>query len=119
MPQLPLDFDAAVARRESGMQAAVDHANAVESEWSGQALGMLVAFVSQIGRAFLIEEARAWAEARGLPTPPDKRAWGAVARRACAKKRIRKAGYGAAASSNCSPKVKWEPLHYPTRTAHA
>lgn len=103
-----LDFTAALDRRDQGVERSAGHANRVESEWTGQALGMLTAFASQHGEPFLIEEARAWAEARGLPEPPDKRSWGAVARSAAAKKRIRKVGFAAAASSNASPKVQWE-----------
>lgn len=106
-PQLAIDFDAAVQARELGMARSAAHANEVESEWTGQALGLLVAFALQVGRAFLVEEARAWAEAQGLPPPPDLRAWGTVTRRAMAKKRITKVGFGPAASSNCSPKVLW------------
>lgn len=104
---IPLDFTAATAARDLGIQRAADHANAVESEWTGQALGMLLAFVADRETPFLIEEVRAYAEARGLPEPPDKRSWGAVARRAAAKKRIVKDGFGEAASSNRSPKVRW------------
>lgn len=106
-PQLAIDFDAAIARRELGMQRASDHANDAESEWTGQALALLVAFALEVNRPFLIEEARAYAEGKGLPAPPDLRAWGTVTRRAMAKKRIEKVGFGAAASSNCSPKVLW------------
>ena len=102
-----IDFTAATAARDLGVQRAADHANRVESEWTGQALGLLIAFARNVGRDFLVEEARAWAETQGLQTPPDARSWGAVARRAAAKKRIRKVGHGAAASSNCSPKVLW------------
>ena len=107
LPQLTIDFDAAVRARELGMQRASDHANEAESEWTGQALAHLVAFALEVGRPFLIEEARAYAEGKGLPAAPDARAWGTVARRAMAKKRITKVGFGAAASSNCSPKVLW------------
>lgn len=104
---MPLDFTAALDRRDQGVERAASHANRVESEWTGQALGMLIAFGQQATGDFLIEEVRAWAEARGLPEPPDKRSWGAVARSAAAKRRIEKVGFGSAASSNCSPKVKW------------
>lgn len=107
-PQISIDFDAAMEARDLGVQRAVDHANREESEWSGQALGLLIAFAKERGGAFLVEEARAYAEAHGLPHPPDARSWGAVIRRAAAKRRVRKVGFGAAASSNCSPKVKWE-----------
>lgn len=108
MNQLPIDFTAAMDRRDLGVQRAADHANRVESEWTGQAIGFLTTFAHDIGRPFLIEEARAWAESKGCPPPPDARAWGSVARRCAAKKRIEKCGYGPAASSNCSPKVLWK-----------
>lgn len=106
--QLAIDFTPAMERAEVGMQRAVDHANRVESEWSGQALGLLVAFAKQTAGPFLIEDARRWAEESGLPPPPDARSWGAVTRRAKAKGRIEKTGgAGAAASSNCSLKPLW------------
>lgn len=107
LKQPEIDFAAAMERAEVGMQRSVDHANRVESEWSGQALGLLVAFAKQHRGAFLIEEARSWAESQGLPPPPDARSWGAVTRRAKAKKRIEKAGAAAAASSNLSLKNTW------------
>ncbi|WP_202842006.1 hypothetical protein [Luteimonas saliphila] len=102
-----IDFAAAMEARDLGVQRAAEHANRVESEWTGQALGMLIAFASEQSGPFLIEEARAWAEARGLPEPPDKRSWGSVARSAASKRHIVKDGFGSAASSNCSPKVRW------------
>lgn len=106
--QLPIDFTAAMERAELGIQRSVDHANAVESEWSGQALGLLVAYAKTVGGPFLIEQARAWAETNGLPLPPDARSWGAVTRRASAKRRIEKTGGAAiAASSNGSLKPLW------------
>lgn len=105
---MAIDFTAAMDRRDVGIERAVTHANNTESEWSGQALGLLAAFAVEVGRPFLIEEVRPWAEAKGLPPPPDGRAWGAVTRRAAAKKRIQKVGAAAAASSNCSLKVLWQ-----------
>lgn len=68
--------------RDEGMTRAVDHANREELEWSGQARGYLRMYADSHGGAFLIEDARAWAEEKGLPLPPDARAWGAVTRRA-------------------------------------
>lgn len=104
---IALDFTAALERRDQGVERAASHANRVESEWTGQALGMLTAYGQQATGPFLIEEVRAWAEARGLPAPPDQRSWGAVARSAAAKRRIEKVGFAPAASSNSSPKVQW------------
>lgn len=105
---LDLDFAKAMDAREQGIERAAAHANAVESEWTGQALGLLVAFAKEYGKPFLIEQARKYAEENGLPLPPDARSWGAVTRRASAKKRIEKTGnVGAAASSNCSLKPLW------------
>lgn len=103
-----LDFTAALERRDQGVERSVAHANRVESEWSGQALALLVAYAIEVKRPFLVEEVRPWAEARGLPPPPDARAWGGIARRAKAKQRIQKVGAAAAASSNASLKVLWQ-----------
>lgn len=105
MSQLPLDL--ALERKERGMQQAADHANAVELEWTGQALGMLTAFAAEVGRPFLIEEARAWAEAHGCPLPPTSKAWGPVAKTAERKGRIAKCGAAPANSSNRSLKHLW------------
>lgn len=108
---MAIDFTAAQERAEVGIERSARHANRVESEWTGQALGMLTAFLRVHDGPFLMEEARSWAEAHGLPAPPDKRSWGSIARTAAAKKRIRKVGAAAAASSNNSLKVLWEPVH--------
>lgn len=103
-----LDFTAALTRADAGIERSARHANRVHSEWTGQALGMLTVFASQCGRPFLIEEARVWAEARGLPMPPDKRSWGSVTRSAVFKKRIEDSGDTArVASSNGSKKTLW------------
>lgn len=115
--QIAIDFDAALAARDLGMQRSVDRANKAESEWSGQALGLLTAYAARrFPEPFLIEQARAWAESVGLPPPPDARAWGAVTKRASVKHRIEKAGAGAAASSNCSLKPLWRHVAPPTTT---
>lgn len=84
-PQLNLNL--AMQRAERGIESSADHANKVESEWTGQALGMLCAIGAELPD-FTVEEVREIAEARGLPLPPDKRAWGAVTRRALHKKRM-------------------------------
>lgn len=109
--QVPIDFERAAeearARRDEGMQRAADHANAVESEWTGQALGHLIAFATEVRRPFLIEEARAWAESHGCPNPPTPKAWGPVTKNAERKGRIAKCGSAPANSSNRSLKHLW------------
>ena len=106
MNQLALNL--AVDRKQAGMQQAADHANAVESGWTDQALGMLTAYAAEVGRPFLIEEARAWAEQHGLPVIAQNKAWGPVAKTAERKGRIRKCGAAPANSSNRSLKHLWE-----------
>jgi hypothetical protein len=64
-----------------GMQAAIDHADDVQQGWSERAFAMLEAY-ARTHPEFMTEEARVWAHEQGLPQPPDKRAWGAVAQRA-------------------------------------
>jgi len=86
-----IDFSVAMERAELGMQRSADHANRTESEWTGQALGMLCAIGAEL-TDFTVEEVREIAEVRGLPDPPDKRAWGAVTRRALFKKRMEPTG---------------------------
>lgn len=110
MPQLAIDFTAALDARDLGVKRAVDHANSVEAEWSGQALGMLTAYAATRDEPFLIESARRWAEAHGLPKPPDDRAWGSVTRCARSKRhRVieRVEGATATGSINKSPKPLW------------
>lgn len=96
-------------RRDTGINAAIEHADREIAEWSDRA----VEFVRLFARAavgvgeFLAENARHFAHARGLPDPPDGRAWGAVMRRARRAGYIKNVGYRAARSSNLSPKVLW------------
>lgn len=109
---LAIDFAPAMDARERGIERAGTHADAIEDGWRHQALSLLTMFSRRIGRPFLIEEARLWAEqpSQGPPPPPDARAWGSVVRIAANRKRprIRKTGgYGRAASSNCSEKPLW------------
>lgn len=103
-----LSLSLALDRADAGIQSSGEHADRVESGWRFQAMTLVALYARQIGRPFVIEEARAFAEANGLPFPPDGRAWGSATRLAAAKKRIRKVGYAPTASSHGSPKVQWE-----------
>lgn len=106
--QAEIDFTAAQEARDTGIERAGANADRNESGWRYQAMALLVAFAADVRRPFLVEEARAWSESRGLPAPPDGRAWGSVVRLAKSKRRIEKTGFAPAASSNCSPKCLWQ-----------
>lgn len=107
--QTTIDFTAAQERAVVGIERSAKHANRVESEWTGQALGLLRRFIQERRREpFLMEAARQWAETQGgLPHPPDARAWGAVTRAAAHRQLIEKCGAAPASSSNGSPKHLW------------
>lgn len=99
----------AAARRDAGIEQAEDHANAVENNWSITAYSHLEAFCrARRGEKFMVEDLRAFAEARGFTSPTTEKAWGAVIRRAAGNGLIRKVGYAPAKSSNLSPKCQWE-----------
>ena len=103
------EYSEAGARRDDGMQRAVEHADAVEVFWSESAYSHLRDFC-RLQTSFLTEEAREFAESRGLTPPPDGRAWGAVIRRAAKDGLIQRIGYKPAKSSNLAPKCLWGAL---------
>lgn len=105
MEQLTIDHAIqARALRDDGMQRAVDHANRVSPSWQERAIEHVRAFALE-QREFMCEEARRFAEGRGMSPPPDKRAWGAVMMK-CAKLGIvEKIGLGYAKD----PKVHMNP----------
>lgn len=104
--QIAIDFDA--GPRERGIQSSLDRANRSESEWSGQALGLLIAYAAKhYPDAFLVEDARVWAESVGLPAPPNNKAWGGVTLRARGKGRIQNTDTYGIGKTNKSPKPLW------------
>lgn len=108
--QVPFDFEAARRRRDEGAANAAAHADRVNPNWSGDAAHFLYGFLKRTSVPFLTEQVVAEAKAANFPAPPDGRAWGAVIQRAHRARQIEKAGYAAAATSNCSPKVQWRSL---------
>lgn len=108
MPDL---FDAAHAGAvlaEAGMTAAVEHADAEAPGWSDRAYDELVTYAKG-HHFFTAEDVRVFAEGRGLPKPPDARAWGAISKRG-AKAKIMTAGGFVSASLACAhrgPKRQW------------
>lgn len=96
------------ARRKKATARAARHANDARQGWiadAGRRLLTFAVFAHAGGVSFLIEDARAWAEAQGFPPPPDKRAWGAVPAPLVAAGLLEAAGYGKA--SDGSPKTIW------------
>lgn len=78
--QLQFDIQRARERRDTGMQRAVDHADAVTPSWSDRAYEFLVEYVKS-HPVFMVEDVR-YASQGIIPAPPSARAWGAVVTRA-------------------------------------
>lgn len=72
------DIPAAERARDEGMRHAIDHADSRELNWSNRAYDLFVQYACLHGE-FMTEDVREWAEQQGLPQPPDRRAWGAIA----------------------------------------
>jgi len=85
-----------------------DRADRELGDWSGRAELFLIEFARSTTRPFLVEEARAYAERRGLTPPPDGRAWGHIVQNARRAQHVVSCGFGIAKSSNGSPKVLWK-----------
>lgn len=100
-------FDAARKRRDDGMELVEDNANQTAPGWSAAAYAAIAEFCRERPYPFLLEDVRQWSASRGIAAPHDRRAWGAVIRRAAKHGLVRKVGYAPAASSNMSPKVQW------------
>lgn len=76
-------------------------------EWTSRAEALLLEFIGSHNEPFLVEQARAYAEERGLPPPTDGRAWGHVIKSAHRSQKVQSCGFASAKSSNGSPKVLW------------
>lgn len=75
------------AGRRTGMKRAMqraevagDHAERHVDGWKARACTLALEYGRTVGSGgFPMEAARVYAEANGLPDPPDKRAWGTIA----------------------------------------
>jgi hypothetical protein len=102
------DLFSASEKGHAAAKAAAARADREIDEWTDKAVALFATFAKITPSPFLTEEARQFAESRGLSSPPDGRAWGHVAKR-CQKAGITVSdGFGAAKSSNGSPKVLWK-----------
>jgi hypothetical protein len=85
----------AVLRAHGRAKAAGAHADAVRAGWIRDASRWVLLYADGCqGGPFLLEDARAFAHARGLDKAPDARAWGAVVLALKAAGRLVKCGHG-------------------------
>lgn len=112
--QLTIDFAAAKAARDAGIQAATDHADAVTPKWSDIAYGYLHDFACT-AESFTSEDVRTAAYAtEAVPTPPNERAWGGVFMRAARNGVLLRDGYDTARDPkvHCNVVTRWKSLLY-------
>lgn len=106
MNQMSIDFSAARARADIGIQRAADAADRKAPSWTETTCEALRKFAAAQSEPFTVEQARD-AIAATLPAPSDLRAWGAVTQQAMKRGYIHRlpGRYAPAASSNLSPKA--------------
>lgn len=93
VPQMPDPLTGRELADEGGRRAE-QHADAVEPSWSDRARDCLAAYLdAHPGQSFTSEAVVAFAKARGLPKPPDARAWGPTFRSFARAGRIKRQGY--------------------------
>lgn len=95
---------------QAGMMAALDHANRESVDWGTSATQFFTNYTMQFGETpFMTEDVRDWAEENGLPPPPDRRAWGAIAIAAKRAGLVKSMGYAPQKSANShgAPKTLW------------
>lgn len=78
------------ALKDLGMQAAVDHAERVVPRWKDLALLAFTKY-AMTHAMFTTEQVRL--ASTEVPSPPDKRAWGAVARQATRDRIVERQGF--------------------------
>jgi len=86
--------------RDEGMERAADHAEREIPEWRNEARRILE-ITAALHRNFTSEDIKIQADIRGLPRPPEPRAWGAVIQRAARDGIIRKVGWADSTSRTC------------------
>jgi hypothetical protein len=102
------DLFSALEKGHAAAQASAERADREIDDWTLKAVALFAEYAAKAQSPFLTEEARVFAESHGLPSPPDGRAWGHIAKRCQRDGKIISAGFGAAKSSNGSPKVLWK-----------
>jgi hypothetical protein len=103
----PLNMQAAHERADDGMKRAAEHAEDVRANWLTFAREELVTWLRTQRGPFLAEDFVIGTH-NSLPPPPDRRAFGLVIQSAARAGIIVKVGYALAATSNGSPKCRWQ-----------
>lgn len=78
--------------RDAGIIKAITHANQKVEKWSDKAYSFLLEYITTTTQ-FKTEDARAYAERRGLEEPPSKRAWGGIILKAARARLVIKDGH--------------------------
>lgn len=97
--------------RDHAIASAVAHADAEAPGWSDKAYALLAEYARSVNGEFLAEDVRHWAETRrGLPAPPDNRAWGGVFKKAVRGGVVQRTGYAASKNTHahCRPCAVWK-----------
>jgi len=104
-----IEFIKADIDKMNGISVAVLNADNHIAGWSDEAYRFMLAFLNTNNHPFVAEEVRADAEEKGLPNPPDSRAWGAVILRVKKEGFIEFAGYQRTTgkSSHRRPATMW------------
>ena len=99
---------AGIVLRDAGAAAAEGAANRAHVGWTDQAYELLRQYAAG-SLVFTPEDVRKFAAKRGLPPPPDSRAWGGVFMRARRAGIIRHGGYRASEnpSRHGGPVSQW------------
>ena len=112
MPDLLDLMEGGRSLAQAGIAAAAAHSG---QPWQDSAFASLQSFIASAQArplVFMAEQARSWAEKRGLAEPPDPRAWGAVMQRAKREGLIHGAGYAESMNpeAHCRPTRLWRAL---------
>lgn len=98
---------AARKRRDKGITTSILHADRQARDWPERTFALLLMYAGTEEDPWTVEQFREWAKKRGLPDPPDLRAFGGVVFRAKRLGMIRRVGVAPTVSSNLSLKPRY------------
>lgn len=109
--QQAIDFAAARAARDEGIQRSANKAARAAETWPEDAYNFLCRYARTHER-FISEELTACADRMGYGAPTSSKAWGAIFQRASREGIIRRDGYGVSLRRHCSPSPMWHSMVY-------